>query len=182
MESARELLAGVPPDLLFLGGTTHPSVSEARVSARFLKSWPRFEQHVLEVLRCLDLSHSVPIIPEQEHYLVGNETGMSSRFVRNVCDPVSSALSTTHIGPVFFGDVQIADAGAPIRPDLCAFRKTNHPQPLERHALNTIAAGELKAEWTANLGSFPITDPLPHLRHLERPVGEYHSKLDHQSG
>ena len=37
--------------------------------------------------------------------LTGNELGLTARFVRNLCEPISEALSVTHFHQVMFGDI-----------------------------------------------------------------------------
>jgi hypothetical protein len=47
---------------------------------------------------------SDPLVGEQ--YLVGNEIGLTARFVRHVCDPVAKALSVTSLQGLIFADFQ----------------------------------------------------------------------------
>lgn len=50
----------------------------------------------------MDLDGQVSLIESRngERYLTGNEPGLTTRFVRNLCDPVSEALSVTHLRQV----------------------------------------------------------------------------------
>jgi hypothetical protein len=60
--------------------------------------------------RCVIAIASVPVCgvrsPEREQYLVGNEIGLTARFVRHVCDPVAKALSVTSLQGLIFADIQ----------------------------------------------------------------------------
>lgn len=40
-----------------------------------------------------------------ECYLTGNELGRTTRSARNLCDPVSEALSVTNMRDIVFGDI-----------------------------------------------------------------------------
>ena len=172
MEPARDLIARQPPALLFVGGTTNPSASEERVAARFMKPWPRFFQDIMEAIELLDLDGNVKVTSEEERFIVANELGVTSRFIKNICDSVSSALSVTRLRDVFFGDIQSVNVAAPLRiPDVTVSRVTN-PQSLQGNALRVVAVGELKTWWMIELEQFPITDPEPSLVHLENHIGK----------
>lgn len=55
----------------------------------------------------MDLNGQVSLIESRigECYLTGNELGLTTRFARNLCDPVSEALSVTNMRDIMFGDI-----------------------------------------------------------------------------
>lgn len=92
MEPAQTQLARPLPPLCLKAGTSNPSIYSDHLALTFMSEWHSFREDALQVFREAGVSHNVPFHDETELYTVGNELGVSGRFVRNLCDPVMKAL------------------------------------------------------------------------------------------
>lgn len=173
MEPARDLLARPLPHLLYDGGTESPSIHGSPVSATFFTPWPSFYENVHVALQSMNLDEPVSLIESRngEHYLTGSEPGLTARFVRNLCDPVSEALSVTHLHDIMFGDIHSVRRTTTEIPDLVMVKLVNPEQP-NRATTTLVLVGEMKTWWTLELELFPVSSPVEELAELERPVGQ----------
>lgn len=121
----------------------------------------------------MDLNGQVSLIESRngEHYLTGNEPGLTTRFVRNLCDPVSEALSVTHLRQIMFGDIHSVRKTTMEIPDLVMVEVVNPEQP-NRETTVLVLFGEMKTWRTFELELFPVSSPAEDLAELERPVGK----------
>ncbi|CAG8906122.1 unnamed protein product [Penicillium egyptiacum] len=172
MESPRELLARELPDLIKLGVTTSPSVSDETLCATYMHLWTNFKTQVREAVASLDFTGLVSLTDavEGDFYFVGSELGLTTRFARHVCEPVSKALSVTNV-PLQFGDLQALRPNPTIVPDvtLAIFR---HGTPPSAGTATLIAAGELKTWWTVDLEHHTVIDPVDVRNYLEPFIGQ----------
>lgn len=171
-EPARNLLARKPQLVLFDRGSGYSSPNPDLISARFLHHWHSFDEYVATTLQELNLDGLVSDSSEPERYIVGNETGLTSRFVRNVCDPVAKALSVTDMNGIMFGDIQSVKPRTNFLPDIVIISSpTPHRPTTETNQL--VAVGEMKTFWMFSLAKYPARLPVVDLRQMERVFGEY---------
>lgn len=172
METAADLVDRRLPRPLHIRGTTEPSISSERVSASFLHLWPDFLQEILTARQSVDLGGRVSLTDsaEGERFAVGRKLGLAGRVESNLCDPVSKALSVTHLSSVRFGDAQAVEEAFGL-PDVVAFLLQN----IDPNEQNTtlIFVGELKTYWTLNLEVAQVTSSLDIRRTLEPHIGMY---------
>lgn len=173
MEPARDLLARPLPHILYDGGSESPSIHGKPVSATFFAPWSSFYEDVRGALQSVDLDGPVSLIESRngERYLTANEPGLTARFVRNLCDPVSEALSVTHLRQVMFGDIHSVRKTTEEIPDLVMVKVVDPEQP-SRQTTVLVLVGEMKTWWTFELELFPVSSPAEELAELERPVGK----------
>ena len=178
MEPAKNLLARPLPHMLHNGGTENPSIHGLPVSAAFFAPWTSFYEDVRVALQSINLSGQVNLIESRkgERYLTGNKLGLTARFVRNLCDPVSEALSVTHLHQFMFGDINSVRPATTDIPDLVILKVVDPEHPDSRTSTLEIV-GELKTSWTFELEAFPVTvtSSIEDLGELERPVGKIES-------
>jgi hypothetical protein len=173
MGSARNLLARSLPPLLFVGGTVNPSISPERISAELLHPWPSFSDEIMVALQGLELSAPVCLTdaPEDERFVVGNELGLTARFIRNVCDPVTKAFSVSSLSNLRFGDIHSVKLQPASFPDVIVLGFTNALAPVRQEG-HLLVVGELKTFWTVELEQYPVTSTLMERRNLEHPIGK----------
>ena len=173
MEPARDLLARPLPHLLHDGGTENPSAHGSPVSATFFAPWPSFYDDIRIALQSMDLNGQVSLIESRigERYLTGNELGLTTRFARNLCDPVSEALSVTNMRDIMFGDIHSVRKTTMEIPDLVMVKLVNPEQP-NRETTILVLVGDMKTYWTLELELYPVTSRVEELTELERPVGK----------
>ncbi|KUM66252.1 hypothetical protein ACN42_g862 [Penicillium freii] len=170
MQTADQVLASPLPLIRQARGTSHPSVSTEWLHQRFIHQWTTFDQEIRSALASLDLTFQIAHIDSpSEVYLVGNEIGLSGRFVNNVCDPVARILMRASQPAIVMGDVQAFEAPtSDVIPDVSIgvtlFSNDSQAQ--------VKIVGELKTYWTVALDRFSLSDPvtlvqfLPHLGQL----------------
>lgn len=167
MESPRELLARELPPLIKLGGTSSPSVSDETLCATYMHLWTNFETQVLDAVASLNFTDLVSLtdVVEGDFYFVGSDLGLTTRFARHVCDPVSKALSVTNV-PLQFGDLQALRPNPAIIPDV-TLANFGHGTTPSVGTATLIAAGELRTWWTVDLEHHTVTDPVDVRNYLE---------------
>ncbi|CAG7940607.1 unnamed protein product [Penicillium salamii] len=144
MEPARTQLARATPALSQHGGTTNPSIHSDRLSVAYMSLWSTFQRDAFRVLQEAGISHEVPLNDETELYTVGNELGLTGRFVRNVCDPVIKALELVPgMASTRFADFQAISTAQMTVPDVCLGLVATGLDP---H--NVYVVGEMKTPWT----------------------------------
>lgn len=164
MEPARLQLARPLPALKRTGGgTIHPSVHADRVALGYMHHWSSFEDDVMHMFRSVSVTHEVPIHDESEHYVVGNELGLTGRFVRNLCGPVMAALrALPQMSSMHFADIQAFHIHGGVIPDL-TFGLVARPEPFDPlDPFDPISmVGELETPWTVGLSQMDITSRTP---------------------
>ncbi|KAL4779635.1 hypothetical protein BJX76DRAFT_340249 [Aspergillus varians] len=171
MESAKDLVARALPDIEQVGGTLNPSISAERFSAALMHPWTTFFDDVSRALQSMNLNVQISKSDDIERYIVANELGLTGRFVKNVCDPVTKALSVTELSNLGFGDVHSIEYVTAHIPDVIVLRRSN-VQNLTREDLSITAVGEIKTYWTLGLQHFPITLPIARRLTLEPHIGQ----------
>lgn len=173
MEPARVLIARAAPAVLFDQGTVSPSIHGEAVSSSFFYPWTSFVADIMQALSTLDLSGQVSLSDsaEGEKYMVGNELGLTGRFAKNVCDPVTKALSVTRLRNLFFGDIQCVRLNPTLIPDVVLL-STENPGLPRRDNTAAIATGEIKTFWTFDLENYRLSAGSEDLTALELPIGE----------
>lgn len=160
MEPAQTQLARPLPPLCLKAGTSNPSIYSDHLALTFMSEWHSFREDALQVFREAGVSHNVPFHDETELYTVGNELGVSGRFVRNLCDPVMKALEPLpSMASIRFADFQAISTPGDVVPDVCLGLVAVVPTPDNVHLV-----GEVKTPWT-------IPDAYIH---LNRPNTSYH--------
>lgn len=87
--------------------------------------------------------------------MVGNEIGLSGRFVNNVCDPVAKVLVRASQPALVMGDIQAFEATtSDVIPDV-SIGVTLSSDDSESEVK---IVGELKTYWTAPLHRFSLSD------------------------
>lgn len=123
MEPARDQLVRPLPSLSTLQYTQGPRASRGSdlLSYTKMNSWDNFTTDIHSVFQPSDFAHQISVRDETESYTVGNEVGLKSRFVRNVCNPViKSITSLPNMANLGFADIQaltLVDEDDPL-PDL----------------------------------------------------------------
>ncbi|KAJ5939874.1 hypothetical protein N7516_000042 [Penicillium verrucosum] len=167
METAAEvILRPIPPLTTQINGTRYVSNSSEVISLRFFHEWESFKQDVLEASDSLDLSHPVPYTDDvSETYVVGSELGLTGRFSKNVCDPVSKVFATC-LSHLKFGDYQSSAGPTDTTqvPDITLFNTTGPPRP--------AAVGELKSFWTVELEDYSIREGYQRLIGIQHHIGK----------
>ncbi|KAJ5356346.1 hypothetical protein N7517_010955 [Penicillium concentricum] len=153
METAAEVILRPVPPITQINSTRCVSNSSEIISLRVFHEWQSFKQDVLEASDSLDLSHPVPYTDDvSESYVVGSELGLTGRFSKNVCDPVSKVFATTCLSHLKFSDYQSSagPTGTSQVPEFTMFNTTGPPRP--------AAVGELKSFWTVELEDYSIRE------------------------
>jgi hypothetical protein len=148
METASDLLARPLPRLTQEIGTHHPSNSRSIISVRLFYEWTSFKDEVREIIQNLDLNGLVPYTDvTSDTYVVGSELGLTGRFDKHICDPVSLACMSAGL-PLQFGDRQAALPPTDVIPDVVLLQPGQYRK--------TILPIELKTFWTVRLDAYPI--------------------------
>ncbi|KAJ5333113.1 hypothetical protein MYU51_005099 [Penicillium brevicompactum] len=151
MEPAQTQLARACPALVQHAGTSNPSIHSDRLSLTYMAPWNSFETEACQMFQEAGIAHEVSLNDETELYTVGNELGLTGRFVRNVCDPVIKALEPVQgMASIRFADFQAISTPEDTVPDVCLGLVGTSPHPDHVHLV-----GEMKTPWS-------ITD-----RHLD---------------
>ena len=160
VEPASTLLSHRLPELHHIRGTDYPSVNTERLSEHHMHTWYSFQDDILAACNTLDLSDLVSVsdATEGERYVVGNERGLSTRIVSNICDPVTRALSVTNLSNLRFADIQAASSNPSETPGVVLL-SLDRLDATERRHTTILGVGEYKPMWTLDLHDFPITSP-----------------------
>ncbi|KAJ6188727.1 hypothetical protein N7519_003635 [Penicillium mononematosum] len=167
METAVDVILRPVPPLTQIHGTRYVSNSSEVISLRFFHEWQSFKQDVLEASDSLDLSHPVPYTDDvSESYIVGSELGLTGRFSKNVCDPVSKVFATTGLSHLKFGDYQSSAGPTDTSqvPDITMFNTTGPPRP--------AAVGELRSFWTVELEDYSIREGYQRLIGIQHLIAQ----------
>jgi hypothetical protein len=99
---------------------------------------------------------------------VGNELGLTARFVRNVGEAVNRALSVSDVSNLRFGDVHLVALADTKFPGVVLLGIAS---PIPGARGNLVAVEELKTFWTIRLELMPVNSPLSIKKLLEHPIG-----------
>ncbi|KAJ5195840.1 hypothetical protein N7449_006319 [Penicillium cf. viridicatum] len=160
MEPAQTQLARALPPLNLNFGTANPSIHSDRVSLAYMQQWHSFVRDAFDLFRQTPITHEVAFHDEDELYTVGNELGLTGRFIRNLCDPVMKALKPLpDMSSMRFADIQAICHASDVVPDVSLGLVNS-----ERTSDNVYLVGELKTSWTV---------PEAYMR-LNQPNTSYH--------
>ncbi|OQE16084.1 hypothetical protein PENFLA_c029G03807 [Penicillium flavigenum] len=173
MEPTRLQLARFVPHLIQHRGTIHSSVSNDRVALAYMGPWNSFVEEAMNLFQSTPLDHDVPIHNESEVYVVGSELGLSARFVRNLCDPVTEALRPLSQNSIRFGDIQALIPTARAVPDIAFGLLDAHFTPSNE---GIYMVGEYKTPWTVYAHQMTIDYPNPDPQ-LETLIGQLANKM-----
>lgn len=135
---------------------------------------PVDHQEIRSALASLDLNFQAAHVdsPGGEIYLVGNEIGLSGRFVNNVCNPVAKILSHAAQPAMIMGDIQAFESSASdVIPDVSIGVVLSG----DVSQAQVKIVGEFKTYWTVALDRFSLSNPvtlpqfLPHLGMCNEP-------------
>ncbi|KUM65205.1 hypothetical protein ACN42_g1852 [Penicillium freii] len=172
MEPAQTQLARALPHLRLNFSTANPSIHGDRVSLSYMHEWYSFAQDAFALFQHMPITHDVAVQDEDELYTVGNETGVSGRFVRNLCDPVMKALQPLpEMSSMRFADIQAIAQANEIVPDISLGLVND-----ERTPDNVYLVGELKTPWTIPEAFMRLNQPNTSL-HLEPLIGQLASQM-----
>jgi hypothetical protein len=151
IETASDLLARPLPILTQEIGTHHPSNSRSSISMRLFSEWTSFKDDVLQIIQNTDLNGLIPCTDvTSDTYVVGNELGLTGRFDKYICDPISLACISAGL-PLQFGDRQAAFPPTDVIPNVVLLQPSQYRK--------TILPIELKTFWTVRLEAYPIGAP-----------------------
>lgn len=166
MEPAQTQLARATPALSQNGGTLNPSIHSDRLSVAYMSLWSTFQTDACGVFQQAGIAHQVTLNDETELYTVGNELGLTGRFVRNVCDPVIKALKLVpDMSSIRFADFQAISTPHRTVPDVCLGLVGTSLRPGNVHLV-----GEMKTPWTISDEDLHINRPESSFR-LEPLIG-----------
>ena len=174
MQTAAQVLASHLPSIRQARGTAHASVSTEWLHQSFIHQWTTFHQEIRSALASLDLNFQAAHVdsPGSEIYLVGNEIGLSGRFVNNVCNPVAKILSHAAQPAMIMGDIQAFESSASdVIPDVSIGVVLSG----DVSQAQVKIVGEFKTYWTVALDRFSLSNPvtlpqfLPHLGMCNEP-------------
>jgi hypothetical protein len=134
-------------------------------------------EEAMNLFQSTQLNHEDPIHNESEVYVVGSKLGISGRFVRNLCDPVTEALRPLSQTSVRFGDIQALIPTARAVPDI-AFGLLGTGFTASYKGIYMV--GEYKTPWTVYPDEMIIDCANPDPR-LETLIGILHQLICHSS-
>lgn len=156
MQAASQVLASPLQVIRHAKGTLHALVSHEWLHESFMHPWTTFDQEIRSALATLNLDFQVPHMDFAggEVYLVGNELGLSGRFVNNVCVPVAKVLSRSSHPSLVIGDIQAFTITSDIVPDVSIGVTMNNNDRFTEVKL----VGEFKTFWTLELAQLSVSN------------------------
>ncbi|KAF8475055.1 hypothetical protein BDZ91DRAFT_675102, partial [Kalaharituber pfeilii] len=151
MEPASTQLSRPLPRLVQQGTTSYSSVCNIRLSRSCMHLWTNFAEDVCAMLQNLNLTGMVSVNDglDGEVYYVGNELGLTGRFLNSLR----------------FSDYHAANLEQPVFPDVVIVND-------DVDGCNLRAVGEIKTFWTFHLHRITVSSP-DHLKVLlEAPIGQ----------
>ncbi|KAH1447064.1 hypothetical protein KXX16_001993 [Aspergillus fumigatus] len=149
--------------------STRPSPESGFTKVTCIPGQP-FDQEIRSALARLNLNFQVPHVDFAggEVYLVGNEIGLSGRFINNVCVPVAKVLANSSQSSLVIGDVQAFLLTPEVVPDVSIGVTMKNDDGITE----VKVVGEFKTFWTLELAELSVSDPIsrvqlaPHLGQL----------------
>lgn len=156
MQTASQVLASPLPVTRHAKGTLHALVFNEWLHESFMHLWTTFDQEIRSALAPLNLNFQVPYVDFAggEVYLVGNEIGLSSRFINNVCVPVAKVLARSSQPSLVIGDIQAFAITTEIIPDVCIGVTINNNDRITE----VKVVGEFKTFWTLELAQLSVSN------------------------
>lgn len=173
MQTASQVLASPLPVIRHAKGTQHASVSNESLHESFMHLWTTFDEEIRSALAPLNLNLQVPHVDFAggEVYLVGNETGLSGRFINNVCVPVAKVLARSSQPSLVTGDIQAFAITTDIIPDVSIGVAMNNNDRITE----VKVVGEFKTFWNLELAQLSVSNVMsrvqlrPHLGMCSSP-------------
>lgn len=156
MQTASQVLASPLPAIRHAKGTLHASVSNEWLHESYMHLWTTFDQEIRSALTPLNLNFQVPHVDFAggEVYLVGDEIGLSGRFINNVCVPVAKAVARSSQPSLVIGDSQAFTVSTENIPDVSIGVTINN----DDHATGVKVVGEFKTFWTFELAQLSVSN------------------------
>lgn len=156
MQTASQVLASPLPVIRHAKGTLHASISNEWLHESFMHLWTTFDQEVRAALAPLNLNFQAPHVDFAggEVYLVGNQIGLSGRFINNVCVPVAKVLARSSQPSLVIGDIQAFAITTEIIPDVSIGVTINNNDRITE----VKVVGEFKTFWTLELAQLSISN------------------------
>lgn len=176
MQGASQVLASPLPVLRHVRGTLNASVSRERLHESYMHPWTTLDQEIRSALARLDLNFQVTHVDfaGSEVYLVGNEIGLSGRFINNVCVPVAKVLANSSQSSLVIGDVQAFLLTPEVVPDVSIGVTMKNDDGITE----VKVVGEFKTFWTLELAELSVSDPISRVQ-LAPHLGMWSSLLFH---
>ncbi|OOQ81584.1 hypothetical protein PEBR_42356 [Penicillium brasilianum] len=154
MQLASQVLASPLPIIRHANGTLHASVSSEWLDESYMHLWTTFDQEIRSALATLNLNFQVPHVDFAggEVYLVGNEIGLSSRFINNVCVPVAKILAHSSHPSLVIGDIQAF--ATQVIPDVAIGVTIDNDDSISE----VKVVGEFKTFWTLGLAHLSVSN------------------------
>ncbi|KAJ5675023.1 uncharacterized protein N7477_004957 [Penicillium maclennaniae] len=155
MQTASQVLASPLPVIRHVKGTLHASISNEWLHESFMHLWTTFDQEIRSALTPLHLNFQVPNVEfaGSEVYLVGNEIGLSGRFINNVCVPVAKVLARSSQPSLVIGDIQ----PFAITTENIPYVSIGVTIDNDDHITEVKVVGELKTFWTLELAQLSVS-------------------------
>jgi hypothetical protein len=156
MQTASQVLASLLPVIRHAKGTLHASVSNEGLHESYMHLWTTFDQEIRSALAPLNLNFQVPHVDfaDSEVYLVGNQIGLSGRFINNVCVPVGKVLARSSQPSLVIGDIQAFAITAETIPDVSIGVTINNDDSLTE----VKVVGKFKTFWTLELAQWSVSN------------------------
>ncbi|KAF8463455.1 hypothetical protein BDZ91DRAFT_784027 [Kalaharituber pfeilii] len=177
MEHASAQLSQPLPALVLRGTTSNPSVQNERLSVHYMHLWDGFIEEVRAAISGVQLTGMISRtnVTEGEVYYVGNELGLTARFIQNVAVATTKAFqhgtTNSQLNSLRFGDYHSAQVHRPSFPDIVIIKDTSNGSSATQ-SCELRAVGELETFWTLPLQEMPISAPRDVIFPLERPMGQ----------
>lgn len=155
--------------------STRPSPESGFTKVTCIPGQP-FDQEIRSALARLNLNFQVPHVDFAggEVYLVGNEIGLSGRFINNVCVPVAKVLANSSQSSLVIGDVQAFLLTPEVVPDVSIGVTMKNDDGITE----VKVVGEFKTFWTLELAELSVSDPISRVQ-LAPHLGMWSSPLFH---
>jgi len=163
------------PPLAQQGTIIHSSLGNDRLSIRYMYLWPDVVQDTFAAVKGISMHRMISITNtmEGELFYVGNELGLTRRFVQNMGVPVTKAFKYGSKKPLLnclrFTDYHSAGI-ATLFSDL-SIVKDILDENSNITGCELRAAGEIKTFWTLPLHNIPVTASDAIKMRLEVPMG-----------
>lgn len=156
MQTASQVLESPLPVIRHANGMLHASVSSELLNESYMHLWTTFDQEIRLALAPLNLNFQVPHVDFAggEAYLVGNKTGLSGRFINNVCVPVVKVLALSSQPSLVIGDIQAFAVTTEIIPDVSIGVTINNDDRMTE----VKVVGEFKTFWTLELAQLSVSN------------------------
>ncbi|KXG53960.1 uncharacterized protein PGRI_010100 [Penicillium griseofulvum] len=154
MEPANNQLARPLAEIRYTRGTIHVSCGNDRLCLAYMHPWYAFLQDVRFIFHGHNFNHEIPLNDETEPDTVGNELGLTGRFVCNLCDPVIKAITPLlNMAGLTFADIQALAYTEDVIPDVCLGIVSSRA-----NIDNVLMVGGIETPWTTRLQNMRLSN------------------------